>query len=481
MLTDGSACEIAIVGGGCSGVLVAAQLLRRGFSGQIRLIEPRAALGRGLAYSTSFAQHLLNVPAEKMSAFPDQPSHFVDWLRTRKPDVPDRGYFAPRMIYGEYLQSCLPYAPENFAHVRGEVLSVGETDRGFTLTLTSGAAIRASRVVLALGNPVSSPFPALSPSDLVGRWHASPWLEGALTVRFPGERILLIGTGLTAVDAALALHSQSVPSQVSLVSRRGIIPATHAHSCAPPVACDFLAAPRLRPLLRQVRRQVEDMRERGLCWRTVLDSLRPSSNALWLDLSVAERAQFFRHLKPYWEPHRHRMAPQVRSRLDELLREGRVRILAGRIRDISTSAEALDARIRLRRGGEVLLNVDRVVNCSGVQERYNGPMARRLIRSLISRDLAEPNDLGIGFRTDAAGALATANGGVSSSLFTLGPPRRGELFETTAVPEIRAQAEALALHLIRQAAESIPADLARSGQTSNLTAQSMEGAYDYCI
>jgi uncharacterized NAD(P)/FAD-binding protein YdhS len=175
------------------------------------------------------------------------------------------------------------------------------------------------------------------------------------------------------------------------------------------------------------------------------------------------------------------MAPQVRSRLDELLREGRVRILAGRIRDISTSAEALDARIRLRRGGEVLLNVDRVVNCSGVQERYNGPMARRLIRSLISRDLAEPNDLGIGFRTDAAGALATANGGVSSSLFTLGPPRRGELFETTAVPEIRAQAEALALHLIRQAAESIPADLARSGQTSNLTAQSMEGAYDYCI
>lgn len=447
-LTEKFVSDIAIVGGGCSGVLLAAHLRRNGFPGQIHIIEPRSRLGRGLAYSTTFPQHVLNVSAEKMSAFPDEPLHFLDWLRNRVPEIPDSGYFAPRMIYGEYLEDLLRNDVAGLAHVRAEVAAVERAPDGYTLKLSNGQPIRASKVVLALGNPLSSPFPVNVGADIADKWNATPWSNDALKVRLPGERILLIGTGLTAVDAALALRSQDIPCEIGMVSRRGILPCTHTQSCTSTSPPDFPSSSRVGPLLRLIRAQIESMREEGRCWRTVIDSLRSASNGIWNDLPLRERARFVRHLKPYWEPHRHRMAPQVRSRLDQLLREGSARIVAGRILKITKSGNSLECRIHLRNREEIRLSVDRIINCSGIQERYSGSPVRPFIKSLIKGGLAEPNDLGIGFRTSAEGALVTADEGTSPSLFTLGPTRRGELFETTAVPEIRVQAETLARLLV---------------------------------
>jgi len=387
---------VAIVGGGCSGVFVAAQLSLNGFAGRLRIIEPRALLGRGLAYSTNFPEHLLNVPAEKMSAFPDVPSHFLDWLRARIPNVPQRGFFAPRMLYGEYLGGLLANSPSGFAHIRSEVTRIERAVSSFTLTLSFGDSLHAATVVLALG-------------------------DNALTVRFPGERILLIGTGLTAVEAVLALQGQSLPCELHLVWRRGILPCAHTGSCISPPP-HFVPEHDLRRLVRQLRNRVACMQERGLCWRTVVDSLRSVSNIIWSELSAADRARFFRHLKPYWEPHRHRMAPQVRQRLDQLLREEKVQVMSGRIGEISVAENELRCNVHLRGGGEVTLLVDRVINCSGIQERYRGAPVRPLIQSLVAGGIAEPNALGIGFRTDPDGALLTSNIVAGSSVFTLGPP-----------------------------------------------------------
>lgn len=451
-------CEIAIVGGGCSGVLVAAQILRRGFSGGIRIVEPREQPGRGLAYSTPFPQHLLNVPAGKMSAFADCPTHFLDWLRVRMPARPEPGFFAPRKLYGEYLEDVLETELRrrpavDYRHIRAEVTGIERTASGLRLSLSEGPPLHAARVVLALGNPLSSPLPGVSAPELKGRWHASPWHDNALNVRFQGERILLIGAGLTAIDAVLALQSQDQGCQIHLVSRRGLLPQKHAESCVFTAHPDLHDTRSVRQLLDSVRAEIEEMKGRGGCWRTVVDALRPQSNAIWQGLSLAERARFFRHLKPYWEPHRHRMAPQVRRQIDAFLTEGNLRVLAGRIRKISAEDDSITANVQLRGAGEVRLQIDRIINCSGIQERYSGAPARPLIHALVASGLAEANDLGIGFRTDAGGALATESHGSSRDLFTLGPPRRGGLFETTAVPEIRAQAEALAEHLMREKIE----------------------------
>jgi uncharacterized NAD(P)/FAD-binding protein YdhS len=443
---------IVIVGGGCSGTLVAAQLLRHGCRGEITIVEPREDLGRGLAYSTSFDDHLLNVPAGKMSALPDLPDHFLDWLRARDWPGAAPGYFAPRRVYGEYLSDVLAeqvrIAGARVRHLQAEVSAVELTPAGAHLRLSDGAALDAERVVLALGNPASGPPSDLQKAGMEDRWHASPWLGDALHLRKAGERILLLGAGLTAIDAALALQSQPGGCQMYILSRRGQLP--HAHSSRATAALPPLEQRgSLRLMFRELRRQIGQARDLDICWRAAIDALRPVSNEIWRELPVADREQFLRHLRRYWEIHRHRMAPAVRARMDQYRAEGKVEILAGRLRESAPRGGGMDLRITLRGGGERMLHVDRIINCTGIHEHFN-ERPRRLIADLIAHGLAAANDLGSGFRTDSGGAIIDARGQISEVLFTLGPPRRGDLIETTAVPEIRTQAAELARRLIAQ-------------------------------
>jgi len=301
-------CDVAIVGGGCSGLLVAAQLLKQGYGGAIAIVEPRAALGRGLAYSTPFGEHVLNVPAGKMSAFPDEPGHFLAWLRAgRYPDAAAT-FFAPRSVYGEYLGSVLEQeagaGSGRVTHIRGEVKALASDGSGATLALArdspgdhsagGDSIIRARRVVLALGNPASSPTPPPPQPDMEHQWYLSPWFGDALRVRHAGERVLLIGTGLTAVDAALALQHGDTGSITYMLSRRGILSQVHNTSLAPAPPPDFGDCRSLGPMFRQLRAQIRSMREEARCWRIAVDSLRPVSNQLWQELPPTDRLRFVR-------------------------------------------------------------------------------------------------------------------------------------------------------------------------------------------
>jgi uncharacterized NAD(P)/FAD-binding protein YdhS len=442
---------VAIVGGGCSGLLVAAQLFRQGWNGSVAIVEPRPALGRGLAYSTTYDEHLLNVPAGKMSALPSHPSHFLEWLRAGRFPNASPAFFAPRKVYGEYLESVLEQQTSahsrNFVHVRAEVTAVESDTSGAKLTLSDQSTIQVERVVLALGNPASSRTPASHSSDMQDQWCLSPWLNDALRVRYPGERVLLIGTGLTAVDAALAMQGQNAGCQTYMLSRRGILSHVHNLALAPVQPPEFSDYGHLRPMFRELRELIGIMRESDLCWRIAIDSLRPISNQLWQELPAQDRSRFVRHLKTFWENHRHRMAPEVGQRMEQYRKNGAVQVIAGRLRGTRREGNTITVNIGLRQGGERLLEVDRIINCTGIHESYvDHP--RPLIAALIESGLACANHLGIGFRTDADGALIGASGHASQVLFTLGPPRRGDLIETTAVPEIRAQAEALAQRLL---------------------------------
>ncbi len=439
---------VAIVGGGCSGLLVAAQMLRQGFRGEVTIIEPRADLGRGLAYSTPYQEHLLNVPAGKMSALPDQPAHFLEWLRAgRFPDA-SPAFFAPRKVYGQYLSSVLEQEAcgdrARLRHVRAEANAVRLCKSAAEITLTDRSTLHAEGVVLALGNPASSPSLA---SSLPEQYWPSPWLDDALRVRNPGERILLVGAGLSAVDAVLAIQAQNAGCQIYMLSRRGILPHVHNLALAPAPAPEFRDPGNLRSMFRELRNLIGTMREADRCWRIAIDSLRPVSNQLWQGLPVRDRRRFGRHLKTYWETHRHRMAPEVHRRIAEYRKSGALQVIAGRLRGTRATDGTTTASIWLRSGGERLLEVDRIINCTGIHESYVD-RPRPLIASLIQGGLARANELGSGFHTNSHGALVQACGQPSGVLFTLGPPRRGDLIETTAVPEIRMQAEALARHLL---------------------------------
>jgi uncharacterized NAD(P)/FAD-binding protein YdhS len=298
--------------------------------------------------------------------------------------------------------------------------------------------------VLALGNPASGPGLDLPATGMEDRWQSSPWLGEALHVRREGERVLLLGSGLTAVDAVLALNGQPGRVRVWMLSRRGILPQVHrpgtTAASLPPLEERSLCG-----ITRELRRLIAEARDRDECWRTVIDALRPVSNPLWNELPLRDRERFLRHLRTYWETHRHRMAPEVRQKMDGYRSEGRLEILAGRLRRSTPDENGIAAKIVLRDGGERLLEVDRIINCTGIQENYR-KHPRGFIASLVREGLAVPNDLGIGFRTEE-GALVGADGRTSKVLFTLGPPRRGELFESTAMPEIRVQAAELGKRL----------------------------------
>jgi uncharacterized NAD(P)/FAD-binding protein YdhS len=445
--------SIVIVGGGCSGTLVAAQLLRKGYRGRLVIIEPRRELGRGLAYSTRSDHHLLNVPAGKMSAFPEHPSHFLDWLRIQGCLAAEPGMFAPRRMYGEYLADVLQHelncspSGADFSQICGEAVSI-RTDRDVAHVLVSnGDCVEADRVVLAVGNPASSPDFNVEMTGTAELFHPSPWVKDALSLRFPSERFLLLGTGLTAVDSLLSLLSQGENSVVHMVSRRGFLPHAHTTCLPPPEFAPLRGTGSVTSTLREFRARVEAMKRMGFCWRVAIDALRPISNQIWHGLPLADQQMFLRHLKPYWELHRHRVAPVIAEQTKRYLVEGRLCLNAGRVRKLIRTGDSIQVHISRREAGELQLEVDRVINCTGIQEDYSD-CPRPLARQLIADGTASANDLGIGFRTDGSGALVNSERKTSKLLFTLGPPRRGQLFETTAVPEIRTQAEALARHLI---------------------------------
>jgi uncharacterized NAD(P)/FAD-binding protein YdhS len=444
--------SVAIVGGGCSGLLVAVQLWRRGFTGGIVIIEPRAELGRGLAYSTRFDEHLLNVPAGKMSALPEEPGHFLHWLQARNWPGAAPGLFAPRRVYGEYLgellQEYVRTGRHDFRHVCAEVATVESRADGAHLKLSDGSTLDANRVVLALGNPASGPPSDIPIFGMEDRWHPSPWLGDVLQLRAPGEKILLLGAGLTAIDAVLAMQSQPGGCHIYMLSRRGNLPQVHSPTAVPADLPPLEDCHSLRLMFRELREQIGTARDMDICWRAVIDALRPVSNRIWRGLPVADRERFLRHLRSYWETHRHRMAPAVRARMDQYRAEGRLEVIAGRLRESAPRQNGVEVKIGLRQGGERRLEVERIINCTGIHEYYN-VRPRKLIGALIAQGIGTANDLGIGFRTDEDGALIGTGGEASEVFFTLGPPRRGDVFETTAVPEIRVQAAALADVLLR--------------------------------
>lgn len=433
---------IAIVGGGCSGLLAAANLLRQAGPEEIVVIEPREELGRGIAYSTPWYEHLLNVPAVKMSAFSSEPSHFVHWLIEEGWPATCGSSFVPRRVYGEYLGDVLREAVEqagaerSFRHIRSEVADLELTPRGPRLVLSGGSFLPADRVILALGNPPPRPLPVLGGFDRGESCYPSLWCDGAADLRSREESVLLIGSGLTAVDAALALEAAGHSGKLHVVSRRGQLPHPHRRELAenddgitnPPTA--------LGPLFHHVRQ------EAAKDWRCAIDSLRPVTNSLWQALSLAERKRFLRHLKVYWDTHRHRMAPEIGDALDRYRHQGRLEVHAGRLISVFRGARGMDVSVAQRRAGMSRIEVDRIINCTGIDEKYT-ESSRPLIRSLLDKGLASVNALGIGFSADADGALIDRKGQVSDRLFTLGPPRNGDLIETVAVPEIREQADVL--------------------------------------
>lgn len=448
-----STAAVGIIGGGFSGTILAINLRRRMRPGEaVFIIEKRRGVGRGLAYSTTNQNHLLNVRAGNMSAFGDRPGHFVAWLEDRWRESggerPSGDSFVNRRLYGSYIQSLLAddsvdaRSTGTLTVVPDEAVDLFEDEAGVTVIVASGIRYRFDAVVLATGN--------LPPDRRIGSYFGDPWDPDAVANLDPRDSVLLIGSGMTMVDVVVSLLDNGHLGPIQAVSRRGLLPHVHRHTDAVALTPDDL--PRTTSLLRMlrwVRQRVDQEARAGNGWREVVDSLRPHLPELWRSLPLPERRRFLRHVRPYWDIHRHRVAPETSGILRDAMMRGQLTVRAARIQAINPGADGggVQVAVRPRAGGTVeTLSAARAINCSGPETNYEA-CREPLLRKLLAVGTATPDVLRLGIDVSEEGALISRHGIRSERLFALGPVTRGVYWESTAVPDIRLHAARLARYL----------------------------------
>lgn len=423
-----------VIGGGFSGTLLAINLLRHG-SLHVTLVErDPQRLGKGLAFGAAQDRHILNVRAGNMSAFADQPDHFVNWLIRHR--AGSDATFATRQDYGAYLAEMLSdmrhFAGERLTIVAGEVTDLDLSDQGGRVHLASGRDLTGDIVILAPGNLPPHDLPAFTRLSAPA-YISDPWSRDIALDLTPDDHVLLLGTGLTAIDCALTLDDAGFRGRITALSRRGLTPHMHAASPA-------FTPVRERPaqsgaaLVKAVR-----ARSGQVGWRNAIDELRPFTQGLWRISNGEEKARFLRHLRPFWDIHRHRIAPQVAERLDAMKARGQLSFMAGRV----VSAEQAHPGLRLSwrpRGAEgtSLVTINRAINCTGPLSdlcRTREP----LLQALWKTGAIRPDPMHIGIDVDQQARAIGRDGTANERLFAVGPMTRGAHWEIVAVPDIRRQ------------------------------------------
>lgn len=460
--------HVAVIGAGASGALVAAQFQKLAPQGRLALVSDAPRPARGVAYETPYRAHVLNVPAGKMSAFPQEMDHFLSWLKQRLPDA-HAGTFAPRRLYGEYLAGVLEEATSESPTIE----PINDTAIGLTVSqnntwrvhLKSGRSIESMCVVLAFGN-LQAPGDPIDFDPVASRYWRNPWACDAVTGLDPDAPVLLIGTGLTMADVALSLREVGHRGPIHALSRHGRISNGHQPHQPwplPVLPLDFASPSRA---LRWIRNEIKAAEQGGSDWRGVIDSLRPRTQKIWQAWSTAQRKTFLRHARSLWDIHRHRLAPDVASRLASLLESGVLKVHRGRL--TAARREGGEALVTWKNANGELssLTVARIINCTGPSRDYSYSRSP-LITQLRAAGLLVPDELRLGFETDPEGRFVDADGEPVQGLFTLGPIRMPALWESIAIPEIRDQALVLAKRIVLEAEEREAATLVSRSEGVN--------------
>ncbi len=420
--------KIAIVGGGASGLLVALNLARKSQDSlHITIVEPRNVLGEGIAYSTQDEGHVLNVPAGRMSAFMDHPEHFMQWIGC------DKNTFAPRRAYARYLQETLQsldLSKINLRHIQDKAISVAQEGAEWKVVVAGGEELFANAVVLAIGHGESFQIPGVGKDLTSKRYLADPW---RLTVSAVDGHLIGIGTGLTFIDHALTHIRRNSTNTVTGISRNGLIPEAHLAHRADPLEVPSIA----RENPEEMRRFIEEADD----WRAAQDGIRHQLPDIWHRWSEQMKASFLDHDLRWWNVHRHRLAPEIAEEVRLAIDSGRIRVVKSGV----SGVKEIDDGITVELSTGESLKGDALVNCLG----YRVAGEESLIETLIASGLAQEGPLGLGVKTDYPRFnLLDGNGRPQENVFVIGPVLFGERFETTAIPELREQADLIAGQLL---------------------------------
>lgn len=455
--------HIAVIGGGFSGTMAAVNLAR--LSAQplrVTLVNHGSPAGRGIAYGTRRPEHLLNVAARNMSALPDHPNHFLEWLRTRTeyadtPEADLRESFMPRRVYGDYLRSLAqhyarpvdPRRGAEFTQLNDEVLALEPAGAGARLRLASGATLDADKVVLATGNEPPADLPGQDTVATHAAWCANPWMDWESRVPSSGD-IVLLGTGLTTVDAIVTLLALGWRGTIHAVSRHGLLPESHFKGVDdphfPPPGVD-LATLGLAGLVRLLEEHCARLRAAGLNPAMVVDKLRPHTQRIWGAFTDAERREFIAQHAARWNVLRHRIAPSIHRQVADALASGRLKITRATVTGVKPLGAQIGVELRNHDGATSVMAAALAINCTGPHTRFSATRSP-LLQQLLRDGLAQPDAMDLGIRVEPDFTVVNRDGRRSPCLFAIGPLLRGTLWESVAVPELRGQALRVAQTLL---------------------------------
>jgi uncharacterized NAD(P)/FAD-binding protein YdhS len=439
--------DLAIIGGGFSGITVACHTLymakMQGISLKCLLFEPSEEIGAGVAYRNISPAFLINVKASAMSWHPDMPSTFIDWLTTNYPEFkPDS--FVPRYLYREYLEYSFNVSKEVASEIaeievyKEKVIGLTVINKyGYQLLTDNNHKYHALQIVLALGNlPFVSNF-GISDDEL-----KTPWNKNAVELDSGFNEVAIVGTGLSAIDVVLGLEANNYKGNYTLISRHGMLPQPHVvntTSNAKEVTTYTTAISESISIFKALQLFRSGV-EIGIPWIELIDSLRPFTSKLWQSISLSEKHRFLRHFKHIWETHRHRVPIESLSKITQLKELGRLTIIKAKV--LSTTKINNRVQITLRKRGEenlTTLNFDIGYNCISLTSDLR-KCNSEILSNLLSKGIASYDKMYLGLKTTPSGNLIDKDGNVVDSIYTLGTLRRGELWESTAAKEIRLQA-----------------------------------------
>jgi uncharacterized NAD(P)/FAD-binding protein YdhS len=448
---------ICIIGGGFSGLMTAVQLLSKGSELKIKIANEGHPPGCGIAYNTDRDEHLLNVPAGRMSAFSDQPKHFTDWLLAKEEYRKYQGNnlsntFLPRKIYGEYITELIaPFLKDKRLElINCRAIGILKEKENYLVKFDNDSFIEANYVVLAMGNYLPAP-PRISDVSILNHenYYADPWKNDLIKDIRPDENILIIGTGLTMIDWVSALTGTGFKGKIHSVSPRGYLPESHTEASAYPDFYREIKNKGLIEILRIVRFHIKKAERLSVPWQSVIDSLRPHAKDIWLGLSEKEKQQFISHLRHIWGVARHRLPADVHAAVRKLIQTGQVKVTGARLQSIYHDGNEFQITLSSRKIAEKIeLKASRIINCTGPQINFN-EINDPFVKSLISQNLVSAHPLKMGIRASEEGKVKDARENIVSRLYAVGSLLRGVLWESTAVPELRINAEIVAQQIIQ--------------------------------
>jgi len=448
-------CDLVIVGGGFGGLTAMVRALGFRSGWRILIVERHPRSGPGIAYGGCDSHHLLNVPASRMGALAEDPSAFHAWLERTQPGRFAPADFVPRSLFAVYVDEVVakavastagssvapadpPAPPPVFAKdvlVRAEPLS-----RHVDLLFGSGDAVRTRALLMAPGLPTArAPWRAFDEDVPLVHLAPDPWAPTALSGIPSDAPVVIVGSGLTAIDIVSALRRLGHKGHITMLSRSGRLPLPHADGAVTNSEYDKALLTRgVRDALRAVRTAAKELRAQHLPWQGALDGLRPLTSSVWASWPIQQRARFMKHLRPLWEVHRHRAPRPLLDDLAAQQRAGSISIVRGTVRGLRCGPSGVIVMAHSGNGATRELPAARVINCAGPAQGVRDT-ADPLIAGLLQSGVATTDELGIGLHTDAVGRLAARDGSTQERMWLVGALRRGDLWESTAVPELRAQ------------------------------------------